>query len=111
MKHSTLSSSPNSGNTNVSCCPVRVQRKRVKGWRMPENTVYVGRPTKYGNPYQVSCQATDEFRKQQIEKYKQSMSVMLKQDAVKELKGKNLACFCSLDKPCHADVLLEIANR
>jgi hypothetical protein len=91
--------------------PVRIQRKRVKGWRMPENTVYVGRPTKYGNPYQVSCQATDEFRKQQIQKYKQSMSVMLKQDAVKELNGKNLACFCPLDKPCHADVLLDIANR
>lgn len=39
MKHSTLSSSPNSSNTLVACCPVRVQRKRVKGWKMPENTL------------------------------------------------------------------------
>jgi hypothetical protein len=31
----------------------RIQRKRTKGWRMPENAVYVGRPTKWGNPYQV----------------------------------------------------------
>lgn len=33
--------------------PVRVQRKRTKGWRMPENTVYVGRGSKWGNPYQI----------------------------------------------------------
>ena len=33
--------------------PIRVQRKRTKGWRMPANTVYVGRPTKWGNPYVV----------------------------------------------------------
>lgn len=91
--------------------PIRVHRKRIKGWRMPPNTVYVGRPTKYGNPYQVSCNATDEYRKKQIEKYAQSMSVMLKQDAVVELKGKNLACFCPLNKPCHADILLKIANQ
>ena len=32
--------------------PVRIQRKRTKGWTMPENTVYVGRPTKWGNPFQ-----------------------------------------------------------
>lgn len=91
--------------------PIRVQRKRTKGWKMPANTVYVGRPTKYGNPYQVSSNATDEFIKKQIDKYEQSMGMMLKQDAIKELKGKNLACFCPLDKPCHADVILKIANQ
>ena len=32
--------------------PVRIQ-KRSKGWKMPENTVYVGRPTKWGNPFVV----------------------------------------------------------
>jgi hypothetical protein len=34
-----------------------------------------------------------------------------KTEDVKELQGKNLACFCPLDQPCHADVLLEIANN
>ena len=33
--------------------PKRIQRKRTAGWRMPENTVYVGRPTRWGNPYPV----------------------------------------------------------
>lgn len=91
--------------------PIRVQRKRVKGWRMPANTVYVGRPTKYGNPYRVAGNATDEYIKFQIKKYKESLSSILKEEIIKELKGKNLACFCPLDKPCHADILLEIANK
>lgn len=90
--------------------PVRVQRKRSKGWRMPENTVYVGRPTKYGNPYKPSeCArgaqgAVDCFRIL-VESEPENV-----ENIRRELKGKNLACFCSLDKPCHADVLLEIAN-
>jgi len=29
---------------------------------------------------------------------------------LEELRGKNLACWCPLDKPCHADILLELAN-
>lgn len=33
--------------------PTRIQRQRSKGWRMPENTVYVGRGSKWGNPYAV----------------------------------------------------------
>ena len=32
-------------------------------------------------------------------------------DRMDELRGKNLACWCPLDQPCHADVLLEIANK
>lgn len=33
------------------------------------------------------------------------------EDVRAELAGKNLACWCPLDEPCHADVLLEIANQ
>lgn len=109
MKQNRTTSAGHSSNTLVACCPVRVQRKRVKGWKMPENTIYVGRPTKYGNPYKPMLWG--DTVETCIERYKTNMSTMLKQDVVKELKGKNLACFCPLDKPCHADVLLEIANR
>lgn len=41
------------GDTPALCGPRRIQRKRTKGWKMPENTVYVGRPTKWGNPWRV----------------------------------------------------------
>jgi hypothetical protein len=87
--------------------PIRIQRKRSKGWKMPENTVYVGRPTKWGNPFSVSASmsrwtAVNEFRRT-ITRTKTSRDFA-------ELRGKNLACWCPLDQPCHADVLLEIAN-
>ena len=36
--------------------PKRIQRKRTKGWRMPEGAVYVGRPSRYGNPWVVAAQ-------------------------------------------------------
>ncbi|TAL43871.1 MAG: DUF4326 domain-containing protein [Salinibacterium sp.] len=39
--------------------PKRIQRKRTKGWRMPENTVYVGRPTMWGNPYKADGNAAE----------------------------------------------------
>ena len=90
--------------------PIRIQRKRTKGWKMPPNTAYVGRPTKWGNPYQINGLATPELRNHIIRKYRDTMSIMLKEDAVKELRGKNLACFCKEGEPCHADVLLKIAN-
>lgn len=68
--------------------PKRIQRRRTKGWRMPTNTVCVTRPGKFGNPFE-----TAEAFQRWIE------------------HGKNLACYCPLDQPCHADVLLELANR
>ena len=77
---------------------------------MPLDTIYVGRPTKWGNPYQLPVPCTEEFREKQILKYEQSLSEMFKCEIRKELHGKNLACFCSLNKKCHADILLKIAN-
>lgn len=87
--------------------PVRVQRKRTKGWKMPPNTVYVGRGSQWGNPYRVgTCligsnqDAVNTF----------AANLPLGNKFLEPLRGKNLACWCRLDQPCHADVLLEIAN-
>jgi hypothetical protein len=91
--------------------PQRIQRKRTKGWRMPENTVYVGRGSKWGNSFSV-------------EKYGRVNAVVLFElyinhqnsphnfvfDDIKALKGKNLACWCKDGEACHADVLLNLAN-
>jgi len=91
--------------------PRRVQRKRTKGWRMPKNTLYVGRGSAYGNPYPVTDSMTAE---QAVEMFRQWINdkrqTNTRRLAIKELKGKNLACWCAPDQPCHADVLLEIAN-
>jgi Domain of unknown function (DUF4326) len=88
--------------------PKRIQRKRTKGWRMPPNTVYVGRPTKFGN-----YRDWRKFgRAEAVRLYRAMLDVQpsLCAEAKRELAGKNLACWCPLDEPCHADVLLGIAN-
>ena len=92
--------------------PVRIQRKRTKGWRLPPNTVCVTRPSKWGNPYRVGRDGTAD---QCIGAYRKRINENVwtfpsKRDVQSQLRGKNLACFCPLDRPCHADILLEIAN-
>lgn len=88
--------------------PKRIQRKRVKGWKMPDNTVYVGRPGKWGNPYPVG----DTFTaKQALTLYKIWLEKYFDSEDFDELRGKNLACWCPIDQPCHADVLLEKVNK
>lgn len=104
--------------------PKRIQRKRTKGWRMPEGAVYVGRPTRWGNPFIVSEHGSPALC---VHKYRTLhmpychhgaasslenfyVSEAFIEEARRELAGKDLACFCPLDMPCHADVLLEIAN-
>jgi hypothetical protein len=94
--------------------PRRIQRKRTKGWRMPEGAVYVGRPTKWGNPYVLT---SDNSLGEIVRQYRELVSVKNiwstpnKQQIKDELRGKDLVCWCPLNRPCHADVLLEIANK
>ena len=100
---------------NVSDQPKRIQRKRTKGWKMPEGAVYVGRPTKWGNPYKVTPDCTAEeavsLYRQTIERGPRNLCEFPDCfDIRAELRGKDLACWCPLDQACHADVLLEIAN-
>jgi hypothetical protein len=94
---------------------------------MPANTVYVGRPGKWGNPFKVGepfwnpknnwmSLVTPQDRNECVDLYKvYAKNCMNHPDSwmikdIHELRGKNLCCFCPLDKPCHADVLLELAN-
>lgn len=89
--------------------PKRIQRKRTKGWRMPENAVYVGRPTKWGNPYSLA-----KYReKLAMLNYRLHLLRMIAAGSLdlKQLKGKDLACWCPPDKLCHADILIELANN
>lgn len=100
--------------------PRRIQRKRTKGWRMPEGAVYVGRPTKWGNPFR-GADAVSLYR-DLINRYANGRRECRESDNLSvwdrnivshiraELAGKDLVCWCPLDQPCHVDVLLEIAN-
>jgi len=119
--------------------PKRIQRKRVSGWRKPENTVNVGRPSKYGNPYKVRKLKNrtevlfdsndhivklfhrrdygDDFHKEALEyavmrfrEYVWSMSAETREAYLSPLRGKDLMCWCAEGSPCHGDVLLYMAN-
>lgn len=111
----------------------RIQRRRTKGWRKPEGAVYVGRGTKWGNPWRVVKLIDGPWCI--VEPDGHRINFPSREDAVRtavswfseaipngwegvpdyheirsELDGKDLMCFCPLDQPCHADVLLELAN-
>ena len=93
--------------------PCRVQLSRRKGWRIPKNSVVVSRPSKWGNPFTLI--KTPEDPTGRIEATAAFRILCKRGNSVerirRELRGKNLACWCPLDGlPCHADVLLEIAN-
>ena len=117
--------------------PQRIQRRRTKGWRMPEGAVYVGRGTQWGNPFGVGGYVTPGnalwpyiLRTFDVENRRmpwkriaiQSRDIaaeaygwwFLEQPGlmlhVHELTGKDLCCWCPLNEPCHANFLLEMAN-
>jgi hypothetical protein len=153
--------------------PQRIQLRRTKGWRKPENTVVVARPSKWGNPFRVvdgTAPVGDIFKvwgryangrvnqaaaREAVDRYRRLLrgemvytlygcrpphdaplqprtlgyegtsagsfaprwpltaryEAPFTHDLIRsELGGKNLACWCPLDQPCHADVLLELAN-
>lgn len=82
----------------------------VNDQRKPAGTVYVGRPTKWGNPYAI-IPGTGFTRLVVLAKYREYINSFpqLQHAAREELRGKHLACWCA-PSPCHADILLEIAN-
>lgn len=94
--------------------PERVQLSRRKGWRMPENTVKVDRSTRWGNPFVGDAKLTAEARAYCVGLFREWINRVenlgFRKRVKRDLRDKNLACWCPLDQSCHADVLLELAN-
>jgi hypothetical protein len=88
---------------------------------MPANAVYVGRPSPWGNPFvvggnpsQFSIDLPDQCKNVEtaiicFEYYAQKM-LIISPHWLDPLRGKTLVCWCAPNKPCHADVLLRLAN-
>ncbi len=102
--------------------PKRIQRRRTKGWRMPKGAVYVGRGTQWGNPFRLDGSLkglpANVARDKAIARYRYEIVEMgggivgfNHLWVASKLRGKTLACWCPIDRACHADVLLELANR
>ena len=108
--------------------PIRLQLSRCRGFDLQGVSrsvnglaaVHVGRPSIFGNPFKVGV---DGDARTCIARFRCALrateikALDTKPDAARilrsldRLRGKNLACWCALGTPCHADVLLEIANR
>jgi hypothetical protein len=122
----------------VSGQPVRIQRRRTKGWRKPDNCVIVSRPSRFGNPFTIAMAyelgyadsgdqttarkavvgafrewlAGNRFMWQSEEGDAARQRIL---DGLPALRGKDLACTCPLPEAgqpdhCHAAVLLTLAN-
>jgi hypothetical protein len=91
--------------------PERIQLRRTRGWRKPAGVVVVARPSRWGNPFRLGI---DGDRATCVRLYRQALLAgdlgVTTEDVRRELAGRDLACWCPLDEPCHADVLLETAN-
>lgn len=134
--------------------PNRIQRRRTKGWRAPEGAIYVGRPTRWGNPFDgagpfvakaasvLGLGSPDEAAAAlhaawiRGARYVESLRPwgprleftegriagaawlegtgvldLPKTPELGPLRGRDLMCWCSLRRPCHADNLIQVANR
>lgn len=99
--------------------PVRIQLSRRAGWRKPAGAVVVSRPTRWGNPHLLGEHDPmvngPMSRERAAELYLSALRADLLpvsvDDVRRELRGKDLCCWCPAGAVCHADVLLKIANR
>ena len=85
--------------------PPCVLNKNISG--IPKGAVYIGRPSKWGNPFLIG---RDGSREDVIGKFENYLLTSELFDQLDELRGKNLVCFCA-PLACHGDVLLRLANR
>ena len=108
--------------------PARIQLSRAKGWRKPEGALIVSRPSPWGNPWKAEVvqgvgwvctdtrsnlivQARDRRDAHDLAVAHYRTWIAPRAEAARaELRGRALCCWCPLDMPCHAAVLIEIAN-
>lgn len=108
----------------MSTRPIRIQLSRRKGFNLQMVSeaanglaaINCARPTKYGNPFRVgrdgtAAECVEQYRYGWESNLLAPIMGMVEQSRLDELRGCNLACWCKHGEPCHADVLLELANK
>ena len=100
--------------------PERIQRKRTKGFRLPENTISVTQPGKWGNPFKLYTTGYGVDRNEItitpdkiLRVYEEWLDSQIRHGRLNlaEIRGFDLACFCKEGNPCHGDVLIRKANE
>ena len=111
------------GLCSTSCVgvtkPLRIRLSRRKGFRLQAASrdvngllaVKVARPGRWGNPFVIGRHGSQASC---VQRYRgwlvQPAQEALLKTARSALRGKNLACWCEIGTPCHADVLLALVN-
>lgn len=108
--------------------PKRIQLSRKKGFKLPANTTVVSRPSRWGNPFAIGQpifafvgtaiilleknpdRASVVAHYQRLLEFHLVANPQIVRASLQALRGRNLACWCPLDQPCHADFLLKLAN-
>ena len=115
--------------------PTRIRFRRTKGYRLPEGAIYVGRPTKFGNPFPIPGYGLEQSLTlfwnsahgiwdpavvslhidlvpayEAHQKFLKRLGGHPVEVARAELGGHDLACWCAPEARCHADIWLAIAN-
>ena len=89
----------------------RIQQKRDYSWRAPAGAVYVGKPTPWANPYEIYIYGASRA----VLLFRQKVARMSEAEREAWLaplrQATALMCWCPLDQPCHADVLIEYISR
>jgi hypothetical protein len=102
----------------AAALPQRVQLKRSAGWKMPANTVKVDRTTRWGNPFTIAECGSAAIAVAQHGRWMRGeigapggVEPPARDVLRTALGGRHLACWCALNGPCHADLLLVLANK
>src|SRR5687768_9147810 len=102
--------------------PHRIQiRRGVKGSRKPAGVIYVNRTTRYGNPFIIGAPGVPDaatavrlheawMLDPNAPPMRINARLVTTPPPLEPIRGKVLGCNCPLGRPCHADVLLELAN-
>lgn len=104
----------------VPAAPKRIQCARTPGWKLPNNTAFVGHGSRWANEFEPGSTVTldtgggpETFRvlsrAHGVALYRRWQAHEDASLARRELAGKDVACWCPLDQPCHGDVLLDLA--
>ena len=80
----------------------------IETWSRDPNNIYIGRPSRWGNPFKLSQESSREEVVKNFEKYIRGNSELLQ--CIKELRGKSLGCWC-YPKLCHGVVLHRLAEN
>jgi Domain of unknown function (DUF4326) len=89
--------------------PQRIQLQRTHGWRKPAEAITVRRPTRWGNRYPVQTYGRMEALRL-FDAWLSALPADARESLLAPLRGKDLACVCALNEPCHADIWMRYAN-